>query len=263
LKLDEDKNEMKLKNKVAVIVGGAGGIGKSTSLLLAREGAKVMVADIDLVAAGEVVKEIKSSGFEASAIAVDMTKEEDTVAVAKATLNKYGQIDILGNVAGGAMGKNIREKMGPFAESTKEMWDRILDINLNGARNCTRAVINHMMERRSGKIVSMSSMAGVQGVRNGVDYSAAKAAIIGFTRALALEMAPYGIQVNCISPSGVFTPRMEAIAKAKKARDPNAQTADLSGFIMPDEIANLILFLVSDDISHLSGENIIVNSLKT
>ena len=253
---------MKLANKVAIIVGGAGGIGKSTSLLLAREGAKVMIADMDPEPANKVVQEIRSSGFEASEVIVDMTKEEDAFAMAKATLDKYGHIDILVNVAGGAQGKFIREKMGPFAESTKEMWDKIININLNGARNCTRAVINHMIERHSGKIVSMSSMAGVQGVRNGTDYAAAKAGIIGFTKALALEMAPLGIQVNCISPSGVFTPRMEALSKAKKARDPNAQTLDPSTLIAPEEIADIILFLVSDNIRHLTGENIVVGMVK-
>ncbi len=251
---------MKLVNKVAIIVGGAGGIGKTASLLLSREGANVMIADIDAESAEKVMKEIKKSGYEASSIFVDMTKEEDTIAMAKATLDKYGCIDILVNAAGGSMGKFIRDKMGPFADSTKEMWDRILNINLNGARNCTRAVINHMIERHRGKIVNMSSMAGVQGARNGVDYSAAKAGIIGFTKALALEVAPHGIQVNCISPSGVFTPRIEAFMKA---RNPNAQIADQSSLILPEEIANLILFLVSDDIHHITGENIVVGSIKT
>ncbi|MEE8414292.1 MAG: SDR family NAD(P)-dependent oxidoreductase [Dehalococcoidales bacterium] len=250
---------MKLESKVAIIVGGAGGIGRVTSKLLAKEDAKVMIADMDIEIAEQVADEIKSGGGEAAAVKVDMTKTDETEAMAKAVLERYGQIDILVNLAGGSVGKFIREKLGPFSESKKEVWDRIIDINLNGARNCSRAVINHMIERGSGKIINISSTAGVTGLRNAVDYSAAKAGIIGFTKALALEVTPLGIQVSCVTPGGVATPRIEEMfTKAMAEANQQAPVMDMSRLTQPEEIANTILFLVSDEVRSLSGENIIV-----
>ena len=250
---------MKLKDKVAIIVGGAGGIGEMTSKLLAEEGARVMIADIDIEAAAVLADEINGSGGEADTFKVDMTRTEETEAMAAATIARFGKIDILVNLAGGSVGRFIREKVGPFAESTKEEWDKIIDVNLNGARNCARAVINHMMERGSGKIVNTSSTAGVTGLRNAVDYSAAKAGIIGFTRALAMEAAPYGIQVNCITPGGVATERIKTMfTKAMAEANPQAPPMDISALVRPEEIASTVLFLVSDDLNHLIGENIIV-----
>ena len=151
------------------------------------------------------------------------------------------------------MGKYIREKQTPFPESTKEEWDKIIDVNLTGPRNCTRAVIHHMMERGGGRIVNFSSMAGVQGVGNVVDYSAAKAGVIAFTQGLAQEMAPYGINVNCIAPSGVFTERIQAFAERMK-REGSGREMDTSRLARPEELAAAVLFLVSDDSSHMSGQ---------
>ena len=250
---------MGVKDKVALIVGTGSGIGKATARLLAKEGAKVMMADIDEEAATRAAQEILALGYEAETVRVDMTKEEETREMVIATLERFGSIDILVNVAGGSQGRFIREKMGPFAESTKEEWDRIIDVNLTGARNCTRAVINHMIERGSGKIICLSSMAGVNGAANAVDYSAAKAGIIGFTKALAMEMAPYGIQVNSISPSGVFTERIQAVIEKRKKENPGAPTMDPSRLAQPEEIAHTILFLASDEVKSISGDNILVH----
>ena len=250
---------MRVKNKVAIVVGGASGIAKVTSHILSKEGAKVMIADIDIENAEKTAEEIIKSGYEAAAIKVDMTRVDDTEEMARATLEKFGKIDILVNVAGGSKGKYIRDEFGPFAESTKEMWDRIIDINLNGARNCTRAVINHMIEQRSGKIVSMSSLAGVQGVPNAVDYSAAKAGIIGFTKALAKEVTDLGIQVNCISPGGVATERMLKFISGRK--NGGVLGLDPAKMATPEEIANIILLLVSGEAAHLIGENIVIAGL--
>jgi NAD(P)-dependent dehydrogenase (short-subunit alcohol dehydrogenase family) len=248
---------MRVEGKVAIVVGGGSGIGKAISKLLAQEGARVMVADIDTEAAKAVATEIRLSGFQADSVIVDMTKEADAIVMAQATIARFGKIDILANVAGGSVGKYIREKFRPFPESTKEEWDKIVDVNLNGARNCTRAVINHMVERKSGKIVSFSSAAGVTGAANAVDYSAAKAGIIGFTKALALEMAPYGIQVNCISPTGVLTERIAAFAKSTAEKNPGQKGMDLTKLTLPEEVANVVLLLVSDEVNHLSGHNVI------
>lgn len=247
---------MKLQGKVAVVVGGGSGIGRATSKLLAEEGAAVVVADIEIEKAKSVLKEIQAQGGKGMAVECDMTKEEDANALAKTAISSFGQIDILANVAGGSMGPHIREKFSPFAESTKAEWDRIFDVNINGARNCSRAVVNHMMQRKKGKIVSFSSVAGITGTKNTVDYSAAKAAVIGFTKALALELGPYGIQVNCIAPTGVATERMQAFSEnAIKNGQPGL---DLSKLAKPEELAQTVLFLVSDDVTRINGECIVL-----
>lgn len=246
---------MKLEGKVAIVVGGASGIGRASAKLLAQEGARVMIADLIIENANKVADDIRAAGGEVSTIEVDMTKEEEAEAMVKATLDKYGQVDILANVAGGSMGPNIRESLGPFAESTKEMWDRIIDINLNGARNCTRAVINHMMERKYGKIVSFSSIAAVNGMQGGVDYAAAKAGIIAFTKSLAMEMAPYGVYVNCITPSGTMSERIRAFMANRPQGE--GQAPGMSNFAEPEELAEAVLFLVSGASDHISGQNII------
>jgi len=246
---------MKLENKVAIVVGGGSGIGRASAVLLAQEGARVMIADLGIERADVVAKNIKAMGYEAATIKIDMRKEEDTQEMVKATLLKYGKIDILVNVAGGSVGEFIieREKVGKFADSTSDKWDRILDANLNGARHCTRAVINHMIERRTGKIINFSSITFEKGDA-GVDYTAAKGGIVGFTRALAREVDPYKIQVNCITPTGTTSERMLAgLERRRKA----GQEVDLSRLCTPEEVADAVLFLSSASSDHMSGQNII------
>jgi NAD(P)-dependent dehydrogenase (short-subunit alcohol dehydrogenase family) len=239
---------MRVKGKVAIVVGGASGIGRATAQLLAREGAKVMIANLHIEKANQIADGIRALGGEVATIKADMTVEKEVNEMVRATLDRFGRIDILANVAGGS----VRD---PFHESTKETWDRMIDLNLTGARNCTRAVINHMMERGSGKIVNVSSIAGVEGTTSRVAYAAAKAGLIGFTKSLALEMEPYGIQVNCITPGGTSSERM--LAGIKKGLQINPDT-----LATPEEMANVILLLVSDELSHVSGENFIVAPVK-
>jgi 3-oxoacyl-[acyl-carrier protein] reductase len=246
---------MKLKDKVAIVVGGGSGIGRASATLLAQEGARVMIADLSIERAGKVVDNIKAMGFEAAAIKIDMRKEEDAQEMVKVTLGKYGKIDILVNVAGGSAGEFIleREQVGKFADSTRDKWDRIIDVNLNGARHCTRALINHMIERRSGKIINFSSITFEKG-NAGVDYTAAKGGIVGFTRALAREVDPYKIQVNCVTPTGTTSERMlAAVERRRKA----GEEVDLSGLCTPEEVAEAVLFLASAGSDHMSGQNII------
>lgn len=257
---------MKLKGKVAIVVGGANGIGKRTSKLLAQEGAKVMIADFDIKSANKVADEIKASGGEVITMKVDHTKEEDCNEMVRVTLDKFGQVDILANIAGIwplNEGEVIdtdrwrwhpsRQTGGSFATSTKEVWDKTIDINLNGARNCTRAVINHMIERRSGKIVNFSSFAATQGTSADA-YVAAKGGIIVFTKGLAREVETYGIQVNCVTPSGTLTERM--LSELQRWRQAGREI-DSSRYCTPEEVAEAVLFLVSDASNHMSGQNII------
>jgi len=239
---------MRVKDKVAIVVGGASGIGRATAQLLAREGAKVMIANLHIEKANQIADGIRTAGGEVATIKADMTIEKEVDEMVRVTLERFGRIDILANVAGGSV-------HDPFAVSTKETWDRMIDLNLTGARNCTRAVINHMMERGSGKIVNVSSIAGVEGTASRASYAAAKAGLIGFTKALALEMVPYGIQINCITPGGTASERM--LAGIKRGLNINPDT-----LATPEEMANVILLLVSDELSHISGENFIVAPVK-
>jgi len=244
---------MKLKNRVAIIVGGGSGIGRATAKLLANEGAKIMIADRNIEGAERVKKEIDGSGGEASTIQINMIEEEETEKMVEETINRYGNIDILCNIAGGSVGRYIRDKQSAFSVSTKEEWDIQLAVNLTGCRNCTKAVIDHMIERKYGKIVNFSSMGGVEGTPGVVDYSAAKAGVIGFTKALAKEMSTHNIQVNCIAPSGVYTERIESFVEARKKDNPHAPVMDLTRLAQPEEVARTVLFLVSDDTNHIRG----------
>jgi 3-oxoacyl-[acyl-carrier protein] reductase len=246
---------MKLKDKVAIVVGGGSGIGRASATLMAQEGAMVMIADLGIERANIVADNIKRMGFEATTIKIDMRKEEDAQEMVRVTLGKYGKIDILVNVAGGSVGEFIleREQVGKFADSTKDKWDRIIDANLNGARHCTRAVINHMIERRTGKIINFCSITFMRG-NAGVDYSAAKGGIVGFTRALAYEVDQYKIQVNCITPVGTLSERM--LAGIERRRKAGAEI-DTSKLCTPEEVADAVLFLASAGSDHMSGQNII------
>jgi 3-oxoacyl-[acyl-carrier protein] reductase len=245
---------MRLKDKVAIVVGGGSGIGRASATLMAQEGARVMVADLSVERANKVADNIKAMGCEATAIIIDMRKEEDAQEMIKVTLGKYGKIDILVNVAGGGTGEFVigREQMGKFAESTKDKWDRIMDANLNGPRNCSRAVINHMMERRAGKIINFSSITFERG-NAGVDYTASKGGIVGFTRALAREAEPYNIQVNCITPVGTLSERM--LGGIERRRKAGAEV-DTSRLCTPEEVAEAVVFLASAATAHMSGQNI-------
>ena len=248
---------MRVKDKVAIVTGGGGAIGRETSKLLATEGAKVMVADLNTEEANKVVDEIKALGHKALAIDLDTTKADKAEQLAKATLDNFGQIDILVNVVGGSAGPFIKTKLGFFAQSNKERWEEIVNLNLLGTFNCTRAVINHMIERRNGKIVSIASTSGVIGMQKAAEYSAAKAGIIGFTKALAKEVGPYGINVNCVSPGVVGTPRV--LEMAKELIPEWTKGIRLGRLAKPEEIASVVFFLVSDESSYITGQNIIVD----
>jgi NAD(P)-dependent dehydrogenase (short-subunit alcohol dehydrogenase family) len=245
---------MRLGDKVAIVTGGANGIGEATCRLFAREGAKVVVADISLEGAIKLAEELKSQGSQALAVKLDHTIPEEAEQVVNTTLDKFGQVDILVNVAGGSVGKFIRDRLSHFYESSKKEWDKIIDVNLTGPRNCTRAVINHMIGRKYGKIINFSSTVGMLGSLDSTDYAAAKAGIIGFTRCLALEVSCYGINVNCIAPGIVATQRI--LSEPKEVTDRVTAAIKFARMATPEEIGNVVLFLASDESSYITGENI-------
>ncbi|MDO8473221.1 MAG: 3-oxoacyl-ACP reductase FabG [Dehalococcoidia bacterium] len=248
---------MGTRDRVAIVTGGAGGIGRAICLLLARQGTKVLVADIVFEEASKVVDEIKTMGGQATAMKVDVKDLDQAYGMAKFAMDSFGQIDILVNVAGGTSGPVIKTKPRPFAKSDKERWDEMIALNLFSAFNCTRSVIGHMMDRRSGRIVNLSSISGVNGSENNAEYSAAKAGIIGFTKAVAKEVARYGITVNSVAPGLTGTARY--LSYPKDARETWESGIAVGRVGRPEEIAAAVLFLASDEASYITGQNILVD----
>jgi len=220
---------------------------------LSREGAKVAIVDINLDGANKVADEIRAAGGESLALKTDITNLDESHRMAKAVLDKFGQVDILANIAGGA----FPSKMGSFAQSDRQVWDLNINLNLFGTFNCTRAVVNHMMERKKGRIVNIASVAGMVGQATTADYAAAKGGIIAFTKSLAKELAPYGINVNCVSPAITGTERVRSMPKDFLQRQ--IDTIHLHRFGEPEEIANVVVFLASDEASFVTGANYVAD----
>lgn len=220
---------MKLKNKVAIVTGSGQGIGKGIALELAKEGAKVVISDINQENIDKTVKEIKSLGSEALGVKTDVSNYKEVNQMAKTVIEKFGKIDVLVNNAGIYPFKS-------FTEITEEDWDRVLDINLKGTFNCTKAVIPEMSKNKNGNIVNIASIdgavvGGVVGFMGLIHYSSSKAGVLGFTRSAAVEFAQSGIRVNAIAPGVIETPTVqvliEKIPGAKEAMDKVIQAVPL------------------------------------
>lgn len=252
---------MRLKDKVAIITGGAGGIGQETCNLFTQEGAKLLIAEVDLNAAEEVAKNLSAKGFMAKAAKVDVTDFNEARQLVGRAIEVFGHVDILVNIAGGSAGTFIKTKLGLFHESTVERWQEVINLNLYGTMNCTHAVLRHMIERKSGKIVNLSSIAGMRGVRNAAEYAAAKAGIVGFTKSVAKEVASYGITINCVSPGVIGTKRIFSLPQ--DVVDGWLSEIPFGRLGEPKDIANAILFLASSESDYITGENIPVTGGQT
>jgi NAD(P)-dependent dehydrogenase (short-subunit alcohol dehydrogenase family) len=238
-----------LEGKVAIVTGGGSGIGKAAALTLAREGARVVIADIDLSSAQVVATEIESMGRQARAIKCDVPSSQETSEMAQETLEAFGGIDILVNNAG------IIEFI-PTHEMDKADWDRIIGINLNGVFLCAQAVGRQMIKQKSGKIVNIASIAAHQGLPGVVAYCASKGGILALTRSLAVEWAQYNINVNSVSPGRTVTGlTVGAGLDTEKIR----QRIPLDRINKPDDVADTILFLASSASDNITGQDIIVD----
>jgi len=236
---------MKLDGKVAIVTGAGQGIGKAIALALAKEGVKVVVTDIT-GKEKEVANEIKNI-TDAIGIKVDVSKKADTENMAKEALKKFGRIDILVNNAGIYPFK-------PLDQMEEKDWDKVLNINLKGTFLCTKAVIPAMRKQKSGNIINICSIAGaVIGYSQLAHYSASKGGMLGFTRAAALDLAP-DIRVNAIAPGPIRTPGTEVMGNQLEQIK---NTIPLKRIGEPEDIANLTVFLASDDSKNITGQLIV------
>jgi len=241
---------MELKGKVALVTGGAQGIGKAVALMLARHGADVVVADVNLEKAAETAKEVEATGRGAMAVNVDVTRLSDVENMVESAIGRFGRIDILINNAGIARDKLI-------LRMTEEDWDAVLDVNLKGTFNCTKAVIKHMSKQRSGKIVNIASVVGEMGNAGQANYSASKAGVIGLTKTIAREFAQRGINVNAIAPGYIQTPMTDVLPD--KAKEELKRMIPMERLGQPEDVAYAVLFLVSDASSYVTGQVLNVN----
>lgn len=246
---------MKLKDKVAIITGAGQGIGRATALSLAKEGADIVVNDIEVNLAEKVAQEIVSQGRKAMPFKADVSIAHDVKEMVKTTLERFGKIDIMVNNAA------IFSRAAPFWETTEEDWDKEIAVNIKGVFNGCKAVIKFMIDKRYGKIVNISSASGKWGTPDLAVYSATKAAVIGFTKALARGLAPYGINVNCVAPGPIKTALMEAAPKELMERI--MPTVPLNRIGKPEDIAAMVTFLVSDESNFITGQSISVDGGRT
>ncbi len=242
----------RLKDKVAVVTGGANGIGRAFSKGLAAEGAHVMVADVDEQAAQQFAAEMEDAGKECLACCVDVTNEESTPAMAQATLERFGRIDILVTCA--AVYATLARK--DYLEIEPEEWNRVLSVNLTGAQLSARAVLPAMKEQRSGVIVNMGSVNTHIAPEGRAHYSAGKAALENLTKTLAREMGPYGIRVNSLCPGLVKTGRA-AVSEERYQRI--AEERALRRELLPEDLVGPLIFLCSDEAGMITGHSLVVD----
>ena len=241
---------MKLKGKVALVTGAAQGIGKAVALLLARNGADIIVSDINLEKAEETAREVEGLGQRALAVKTNVAEANDVEKMVQTALERFGRIDILINNAG-----ITRDKL--LLRMSDEDWDAVLGVNLRGTFLCTRAVIRPMAKQKSGKIVNIASVVGTMGNAGQANYVASKAGVIGFTKTVAREYAPRGINVNAIAPGYIETPMTEALPE--KAKEELKRMIPMDRLGKPEDVAEAVLFLVSEASTYITGQVLHVN----
>jgi len=243
-----------LEQRVAVITGSAKGMGKAMALRFSREGCAIVVNDLKLDEAQKVADEIQSGGKKAVAIQADISNSKEIKSLVEQSVQKFGKIDILVNNAGAAGG-------GSLEQSDEDEWDRVLALNLKGAFLACKAAVPHMKKQGYGKIINISSMGAVRPSVSVIAYHSAKAGILGLTRNLAFELAPFNIYVNCIVPGPIETPFWDPLSKGMSAENKKAffaalakKEVPLGRMGTPEDIAGPALFFASDLSSYVTGQ---------
>ena len=231
--------------QLAVVTGAASGIGRATASALAAQGARLIVADINVEAGERAAAELRAAGHEAEFLAVDLTDAASIAAFADAVQRKHGAVDVLVNAAGWG-------RTAPFWEGTPEFWQQVVALNFVGPMTLTKALLPAMMERARGKIVNVASDAGRVGSLGETVYSGAKGGLIAFTKALARETARYRINVNCVCPGPTDTPLMAAVPD--KVKDALIKAIPLRRLAQPQEVADAIAFFAGAHSDYVTGQ---------
>lgn len=250
---------MRVQGKVALVAGagtmgppgGKLGNGRAAAMLLAQEGARIVASDISLEAAEETVARIREKGGEAIAIQGDVSKETDAKRMVEMTLDHYGKLDILDNNVGIFLERDI-------IDMSEQEWDHIMAVNVKGILLVSKYAIKAMMNSGGGSIINIATIWALQPRPGSAAYNTSKAAVIGLTKCIAVEYAPYNIRANCVIPAVIDTPIFESVAtpEGKKKR---IERIPLGRIGLPEEVAKIVLFFASDDSSYTTGETILVD----
>ena len=241
---------MELKDKVAIVTGAAQGIGKDISLLLVRKGASLVLCDINLEMAGETAREIEGEGGKCLPIKSDVSIVQDAERLVKEASGHFGSVNIVVNNAG-ITKDNVLLRM------KEEQWDQVMAVNLKGTFNVTKAAVKVMLRQKSGTIINIASITGLMGNAGQANYSASKAGVIGFTKAVAREYADRGITVNAVAPGFIATAMTDAIPE--KEREELIKQIPMKKLGTPKDVANAVCFLASDAACYITGQVIGVN----
>jgi 3-oxoacyl-[acyl-carrier protein] reductase len=242
--------ELGLNGKVALVTGTGSqkGMGKAIALTLAKEGCDIVSADMDFEGAQKTAAEVKALGRKAVAFKLDVSNSAEVQGMVQQAIKELGKVDILVNTAGGTAAA------GPLIQAKEEKWLRDVNVNFIGSMNCAKAVLPGMMERKWGKIVNFSSAVALNGMPGSSSYAGAKAAVITFTKCLALEVGANNINVNCVAPTMVMTNFGTHATMDPKMAEGMAQRMTLKRLTSPQDIANTVVYLVSDMGSSMTGQ---------
>lgn len=239
---------MSLEGKVAIVTGGASGIGRASAVKLAAQGAKLVVSDLNEDGGQETVAMIQSAGGEATYIPCNVTQSAEVQALVQGTIDTYGGFDIAVNNAGIA---NIQNRIHEIDE---DQWDRVINVNLKGVWLCMKYEIPHLITRGGGSIVNMASLSGLVGTAYGADYCASKHGVIGLTKSAAVEYVRQGIRVNAVCPGFIDTPMVEGVIDRNPAMDSlTKKWSPMKRRGVPDEVADAVVYLAGDTSSFVNG----------
>jgi NAD(P)-dependent dehydrogenase (short-subunit alcohol dehydrogenase family) len=246
-----------LDQKIAIVTGAGGGIGSATAQLLAARGARVVLADINLQSAERVAAAVRRAGGSALPILLDLSSEDSIIAMVRSALQSFGKIDVLHNNAAD-LSPELSSRDGDIEAMEAEVWDRTFAVNLRGTMLCCKYVLPHMVANRGGSIINTASNLGMQGNLGQAAYAASKAAIIQLTRSIAASHGRRGIRCNAVSPGLVMTPAARDNLPAQLHKIVAGET--LTPFLgIPEDIANAVAFLASDDARYVTGHNLVVD----
>lgn len=247
---------MKLEDRVAIVTGAASGIGRAVALTLGREGASVVIGDLDIAGAGKVALEVSELGARSVAVKMDVSRPAEVNSMVENAIAEFGKIDILVNNAA-YLGFSLEHKL--FTDTDEAEWDRHINVTLKGTLHCCKAVIPHMVDQNWGRIINITSDAAkAMAPRGEALYSGCKSAVAAFSKSLAGELARHNILVNCVAPGLTMTPTV-AKTRPQEWQDKILRSIPLRRAGEAEDIANMVLFLASDEAKYITGQHFSVN----